>query len=148
MKSRLFAAAAVAAMIFAGCSSSTDESKTSSAAADGEKTETAYVATDGGEISASVTKKDGKVTAISIDESTEDGSTKKELGEEYGMRKNSGIGKEWNEEIEFLENYMVEHGIDSVKLNADGYAENEDVKSGCTINLSKIMEAVNEANAK
>lgn len=73
---------------------------------------------------------------------------KKEKGADYGMKSASGIGKEWNEQIEYLEQYMVDNGIDSVKLNSDGYAENEDVKSGCTINLSQIMEAVNEANSK
>lgn len=64
------------------------------------------------------------------------------------MKSASGIGKEWNEQIEFLENYIVEHGADSVKLDADGYAEDEDVRSGVTINLSKIMEAVDEAAAE
>ncbi len=147
MNKRIFAAMAVAGLLFAGCSSNSSSSTASSAAAD-ETSNTAYVATDGGEISATVTKKDGKVTAIQIDQTTEDGSSKKELGADYGMKSASGIGKEWNEQIEYLENYMIENGIDSVKLNADGYAENEDVKSGCTINLKEIMEAVDEANAK
>lgn len=73
---------------------------------------------------------------------------KKELGAEYGMKSASGIGKEWNEQVEFLEKYIVENGPEAVKLDADGYAEDEDVKSGCTINLSAIMEAVDEAAAK
>lgn len=148
MNKRIFAAMAVAGLLFAGCSSNSSSSTASSAAA-GETSNTAYVATDdGSEISATVTKKDGKVTAIQIDQTTEDGSSKKELGADYNMKSASVIGKEWNEQIEYLENYMVENGIDSVKLNSDGYAENEDVKSGCTINLKQIMEAVDEANAK
>ena len=146
MNKKLFAALTGASLLFAGCSST---SSTASSTADAGKTShTAYVDHDGNEISATVTKKDGKITAVSIDEATEDGKTKKELGEEYSMKSASGIGKEWNEQIEFLENYIVEHGADSVKLDADGYAEDEDVRSGVTINLSKIMEAVDEAAAE
>lgn len=143
MKKSLFAALAAASLLLAGCSS-TDSAATSSAASD-ETTNTAHVATDDGEITATVTKKDGKVTAVQIDETTEDGSSKKDLGSDYGLKDKSGIGKEWDEQIAFLENYLVENGIDSVKLNSEGYAEEEDVKSGVTINLSKIMEAVDEA---
>lgn len=151
MKKRLFAALAVAGMMLAGCSSTSapaSSAANSSAAAEGETTNTAHVATDGGEVTATVTKKDGKVTAVEIDETTEDGTSKKDLGSEYGMKAKSGIGKEWDEEIKFLEDYLVKNGIDSVKLNSDGYAEEEDVKSGCTINLKTIMEAVDEAAAK
>lgn len=144
MKSNVLAALAVASTLLVGCSSgTTDTSKD-----DGTVSNTAYVETDGGEIKATVTKKDGKVTAVEIDETTSDGDSKKDMGTDYGLKDKSGIGKEWNEQIEFLENYLVEHGIDSVKLNSDGYAEEEDVKTGCTINLKQIMEAVDAANAK
>ena len=147
MNKRIFAAMAVAGLLFAGCSSSSSDASSAASGA-GETSNTAYVESDGTEVSATVTKKDGKVTAIQIDQTTEDGSSKKEKVADYGMKSASGIGKEWNEQIEYLEQYMVDNGIDSVKLNSDGYAENEDVKSGCTINLSQIMEAVNEANSK
>ncbi len=62
------------------------------------------------------------------------------------MKQASAIGKEWYEQVKYLEQFIIDNGIDAVKLNADGYAENEDLKSGCTINLTDIMEAVNEAN--
>ncbi len=143
MKSHVLAALAVASTLLVGCSGGSDTSKT-----DDTVSNTAYVETDDGEISATVTKKDGKVTAVEIDETTSDGESKKDLGTDYGLKSKSGIGKEWNEQIQFLENYLVEHGIDSVKLNSDGYAEEEDVKTGCTINLKQIMEAVDAANAK
>lgn len=148
MKKQLFAAFGVAAMLLAGCSSNGTASSTASSAAGAETKGTASVATDKGEVNATVTKKDGKIVAVEIDEVTEDGSSKKELGSEYGMKSASGIGKEWDEQIKYLEDYIVKNGTEAVKLNEEGYAEGEDVKSGCTINLSKIMEAVNEAAAK
>lgn len=151
MKKSLFAALAAASLLLAGCSSSAPASSTASTGSDSaaETKNTAHVATDDGtEVSATVTKKDGKVTAVEIDETTEDGNSKKELGTDYGMKVKSGIGKEWDEQIKFLEDYLVKNGIDSVKLNSDGYAEDEDVKSGVTINLNNIMKAVDEAAAK
>lgn len=133
-----FALVGLAAMMLAACGGN---------AASG-TTETATVATDEGEVSATLTKDaEGKLTGVNIDE-IKDGDSKKDLGDDYGMKKASAIGKEWYEQIEFLENYILENGVDAVKLNTDGYAENEDVKSGCTINLKTIMEAVDEANAK
>lgn len=138
------AAAAMAAMMLAACSSSSDDAANSTA---GTQTE-ATVTTDGAETTAVLTKEDGKLTGVSIDVVTEEGDSKKHLGADYNMKSASKIGKEWNEQVEFLENYILEHGVDSVKLDADGYAESEDVKSGCTINLKDIMQAVDEANAK
>lgn len=102
---------------------------------------------DFGEITATITKQDGKVTAIDIDK-IQDGKSTKDLGSEYGMKKASKIGKEWDEQIISLEQYMLKNGIDSVKLDSEGYPENEDLKSECTISLSTIMDAVKEANAK
>jgi hypothetical protein len=137
---KIFAGLGVAAMLLAGCSSSSSTSTD-------ETTNYATVTTDSGEVTAGVTKTDGKVTGITIDE-TSDGESKKDLGDDYGMKAASGIGKEWDEQIEFLENYLLENGIDSVKLDSDGYAESEDVLAGCTINLTNIMKAVDEAAEK
>lgn len=145
---KTLAALCTATLLFAGCSSSSSDTADSSSTDTGAVTTSASVATDTGEVTATITKEDGKVTKIVIDEVTESGDTKKDLGDDYGMKSASGIGKEWNEQIEFLENYMVENGIDSVTLDSDGYATEEDVLAGCTINLSTIMEAVDEANSK
>lgn len=145
MKLRLLTALALGGTLLFGCSSgSSNDSKSS----DGTVSNTAYVEVDDGEISATVTKKDGKVTAVEIDETTSDGESKKAMGTDYGLKSKSAIGKEWDEQIQFLENYLVEHGVDSVKLNSDGYAEEEDVRAGCSINLKDIMKAVDDAAAK
>lgn len=142
MMKKAFAALGLAALVFAGCSNG-------STGTDGETTNSASVNSDQGEITATVTKKDGKITAVSIDQvDSKTGKGKKELGADYGMKAASPIEKEWNEQIEYLENYIVEHGADAVKLNEDGTAADEDVKSGATINLKDIMDAVNKAAAK
>ena len=67
--------------------------------------------------------KDGKVVKVQIDsaqtkeafdenlqvtsDTSAPGKTKKDSGDEYGMKKVSEIGKEWNEQIEELENWMI-----------------------------------------
>lgn len=135
------AAAAFAALLLGACSSSSNSTA-------GTTSEATVTGSDGSETTAEITKEDGKVTGISIDVVDKDGNSKKEAGSDYAMKKASTIGKEWDEQVSFLENYMLEHGIDSVKLDSDGYAESEDVKSGCTINLTDIMKAVDEADAK
>lgn len=94
--------------------------------------------------SAKVTMKGDEVTEISLDE-TSGGKSKKELGADYNMKSKSSIGKEWNEQIEFLENYIKKKGIDKVELKEDGTAKNDDVLSGCTISLTNLMEATKNA---
>lgn len=137
------AAAAMAAMMLAACSSSN-----SGTTAGGNTSEATVTSDDGAETTAVLTKEDGKLTGVTIDVVDAEGNSKKELGNDYNIKKASTIGKEWFEQVDFLENYILEHGVDSVKLDKDGYAESEDVKSGCTINLTDIMKAVDEANAK
>lgn len=136
MNKKLLAAAMATAMLFVGCSSSNGGSEAKG---------TENTVTDE-DITVTVTKDaDGKITDVNIDQFDEDGSSKKDKGEEYGMKKVSGIGKEWNEQIEFLEDYMVENGIDAVTMDESGYADSDDVKTGCTINIAKYVEVAKKA---
>ena len=81
---------ATALLLMAGC------------AGNGEtKSAEATKKTDSGEIKAVVEMKDNKVTSVSIDE-TADGASKKEKKDDYGMKGNSSIQKEWYQPIAFL----------------------------------------------
>lgn len=124
-------------LLLAGCSSSEPTIGTSETAKD----------ENGNYASAEVVKKDGKIESITLDEYSS-GSSKKELKENYNMKSNSSIQKEWFEQVEFLEKYMVENGIDAVELTADGYAASDDVLAGCTINIKSMVEAAKDAAAK
>lgn len=82
-------------------------------------------------IAAATFDKDGKVVAVSFDtaqtkvnfdkdmkvtsDKAAEYKTKKELGDEYGMKGISGIGKEWFEQIEALEDWMVGKTVDEIK---------------------------------
>lgn len=96
---------------------------------------------------AEVTLVDGKISEVSIDEyyAAKD-ATKKTLGAEYGMVAFSGIGKEWNEQITALENWMVGKTIDEVmalELTETGAAA--DLSSSCTIGVSNFLKVVKGA---
>ena len=73
--------------------------------------------------------------------------TKKELGADYHMKTASGIGKEWNEQVKFFENYVAKHGIEKLELKDNGKAANADVISGCTISVEGFVKAIADAKA-
>lgn len=130
------------ALLLAACGGSSDPETTG-------KGESAKDA-NGDYATAEITMKGDEVVSISLDE-TKEGKSKKELGDDYGMKAASKKAKkEWYEQVEFLENYIEENGLDKVVLDDAGYAANDDVLAGCTINVKNLIDAANNAkeNAK
>lgn len=82
--------------------------------------------------------------------------TKVELGKDYGMAKVSSIGKEWSEQIDELEKWMVGKTIDQVKaikvVEKDGkkLLDEADLKTKVTVGIEDYIKVVEEAvkNAK
>ncbi len=112
---------------------------------------------------------DGKILACNIDSVqskisfTADGKlktdktttfkTKQELGEEYGMKKASKIGKEWNEQADAFAKYVLGKTADEVKgiaIDDKGYTTEPDLTSSVTIHVTDFISAVEKAvaNAK
>lgn len=127
---------ALCALMLGGCGKKA-EIKEGSATYTNDKGEVTY---------AKVKLKDGRLSEVEIDE-TANGKdkTKKELGNAYEMKQASKIGKEWYQQIDFLENYIVKNGVDTIKLNKEGKAENSDVTTGCTIRIDGFLKAVRDA---
>lgn len=94
--------------------------------------------------SAKIKMKDDKIEEVELDESTKD-TTKKTLKEDYGMKLASSIGKEWYEQVRFLEDYIQKNGIENIVLNDEGKADNTDVLTGCTIRIDGFIKAIDEA---
>lgn len=124
------------ALLLAACGSSAEAEKTGHGETAKDK--------NGDYASADITVKGDEVVEITLDE-TKEGKSKKELKEEYNMKGASPIKKEWYEQVEFLENYIKENGLDAVKLDEAGYPTGDDVKAGCTINLTNLMNAAKSA---
>jgi GH24 family phage-related lysozyme (muramidase) len=83
--------------------------------------------------------------------------TKRQLGNDYGMKKASGIGKEWFEQVDAIEKWMTGKTADQIKAmkvkttQAEGnVADEPDLASGATIGISDFIEVAVAAigNAK
>ena len=113
---------------------------------------------------------DGKIVAVSFDvvqvkaafdktgaiagEVNAEPQTKNELGEAYGMKAISSIGKEYNEQTEALAAWCVGKTVEEVLTllaSDNGYIPDDvDVKASCTIGVSDLLKALEKAfaNAK
>lgn len=130
------------AVLLCGCSASKAEEKKGSGS---------YTNEGGEKTTAKITMKDDKIVDVDIDETVKGKEkTKKELKDEYNMKQASPIKKEWYEQAEYFEKYVEKNGIDKVKVGSEGKAENDDVKSGCTIAVDGFVKAIKAAqeNAK
>ena len=112
------------------------------------------------------TDADGKITSAIIDGSqaninfdatgkitsdlTAELKTKQELGEGYGMKKASAIGKEWNEQADAFAEFIKGKTADEVKgmkVSADGLTEEEELKSSVTVHVTDFIK-LTEASVK
>ena len=75
------------------------------------------------------------------------------LDDAYDMRKASPIKAEWDEQANFLADYVTGKTIDEVKgiaLDDGGKPTDADITTGCTMNIAEIVTAIENAvaNAK
>jgi hypothetical protein len=71
--------------------------------------------------------------------------TKNELGDDYGMRAKSSIGKEWNEQAAAFAEYCIgktAEEVSAIAVSEEGYASDADVLAGTTIHLGNLIEGV------
>ena len=79
--------------------------------------------------------------------------TKVELGDGYGMKGNSGIGKEWYEQAKALTEYVAGKTaaeITAIALDAEGRPTGDDLKSSVTVHINDqvALYAAAAASAK
>ena len=96
---------------------------------------------------------EGKVVTVS-----EEQKTKKELGDEYGMRDYSDIGKEVGEQMVALEDYLKGKTADEAINTPTKQRDEEhtrvpnvaDLESSCTIDIGSFLDCLKKAydNAK
>ena len=119
-------------------------------------------------VAAVVLDADGKIVSCAIDvaqnkmdvtdgEVPEDAASmtfksKKEKLEEYGMKPASAIGKEWYEQAEAFEAYVVGKTADEVAAipvettdNGHVVTTDETLKAGCTMSISALIDATVKA---
>lgn len=93
--------------------------------------------------------KDGKITS----DIKAEVQTKNELGENYGMKKASKIGKEWNEEAAAFGKYVIGKTVDEVKgiaVSDQGVPSGADLNTSVTIHIAPFQSIIASAsnNAK
>lgn len=108
--------------------------------------------------------KDGKILSVDIDTAqtkiafdaafavtsdlTAEVPSKTDLGDDYGMKKASGIEKEWFEQMAALEEWMIGKTIEEVKampMDEDGYPTDADMVASVTMNVAGYIDAVEQA---
>ncbi|EMS70694.1 hypothetical protein [Ruminiclostridium cellobioparum] len=75
--------------------------------------------------------------------------TKDELGEAYGMKKASKIGKEWSEQADAFSKYVVGKTVDEVKgiaVNEEGVATAAELTSSVTVHISDFTSVIEKAS--
>lgn len=75
-------------------------------------------------------------------------ATKTELGDAYGMKKASGISKEWFEQAQALTDYVIGKTLDEVKgiaVDESGKATSEDLTSSVTVGITDYLSAIEKA---
>lgn len=76
--------------------------------------------------------------------------TKNELGDAYGMRVASSVGKEWNEQLAALAQYAEGKTVEELKTMAvgeDGKAGDADLAASCTLYIGSFVSAIADAAA-
>lgn len=90
--------------------------------------------------------KDGLIKSVFLDTVyPKDGvnTTKKTLGNDYGMKVRSEAGKEWYEQVNLIEAKVVENqDISFIKLNDEGKT---DSIAGVTMKVEALYKALNNA---
>lgn len=109
-----------------------------------------------------VIDKDGKIVSCKLDTAqtkmgftaegkvvmSQDFQTKKELGEKYGMKAASGIGKEWYEQAKAMEEYAIGKTAEEIKgiaVDESTKPTDADLLAGVTIKIGSYKEAIAEA---
>lgn len=75
-------------------------------------------------------------------------SSKNELGDAYGMKKASSIGKEWNEQAAAFAQYAVGKTVEELKgiaVNADGQATDADLAASVTLEVADFVSGIEAA---
>jgi hypothetical protein len=141
-----------------GLSSTTNIAKSKNASADGEGLAQAYATI------AAVTTKGDTITSCVIDavqanvnfdaagaittDLTAPIDSKNVLGDAYGMRKASSIGKEWNEQAAGFAAYVTGKTVADVKgiaVDEKGVATDADLVASITLSLGEFQELVEKA---
>ncbi len=106
---------------------------------------------DGGSTVNATIEKDGEnLSNVMIEFVDQDGNAVTELDQLYGPDKDTqtSIDTEWLDQVDYLENYIKENGVDSVTVDENGKPTNDDLKDHVDLDVRPMLEAVKGAIGK
>ncbi|MBR5559709.1 MAG: hypothetical protein IKU72_05640 [Oscillospiraceae bacterium] len=77
--------------------------------------------------------------------------TKRQMGDNYGMKEASDIGKEWYQQVDALQEWMIGQSVQEVlgmktsTQNGYEYADESDLTSSVTISIGQFLDALKSA---
>lgn len=148
-------ASALSLFLLAGCSSTAQEDVNKVDNKVDEGADAAEVKLEGkaeyptGEqVDATVIKKGDQIAEVMINTIDQDGNAITQLEQMSDpSAQDTAIGTEWADQVDYLESYIKDNGVENIKLDDNGKATDEKLLEGCDVNIAPIMEAVNNALA-
>ncbi|WP_289197175.1 hypothetical protein [uncultured Dubosiella sp.] len=143
--------AALSLVLLAGCANETakepaaDDTGTKDIANETMKGTSQY--DSGGIVNATVEKEGENLSNVMIEFVDKDGNAITELDQLYGPDKDTqtSIDTEWLDQVDYLENYIKEHGVDSITVDENGKPTNDDLKDYVSLDVRPMLEAVKGA---
>lgn len=99
-------------------------------------------------IDASIAKINFSAAGVVTSDKTAEVKTKDELGDAYGMKKASAIGKEWNEQAAAFASYVTGKTLDQVKgiaLDDEGHATAAEITASTTVHVGDFINIIEKA---
>lgn len=154
MKKTLTAAAA-ALLLLAGCSSTAQEDvdKVDNTVDEGDASaETKLVGEasyDTGEkVNATILKEGDKIADVMIETVDQDGNAITQLEQMSDpTAQDTAIGTEYQEQVDYLENYIKENGVENITTDESGRVQDEEMLKNVDINVEPMLQAVKNALA-
>lgn len=143
--------AALSLVLLAGCANetakepATDDTGTKDIANETMKGTSQY--DNGGIVNATVEKEGENLSNVMIEFVDKDGNAITELDQLYGPDKDTqtSIDTEWLDQVDYLENYIKEHGVDSITVDENGKPTIDDLKDYVSLDVRPMLEAVKGA---
>ncbi|GJM57760.1 hypothetical protein [uncultured Dubosiella sp.] len=142
--------AALSLVLLAGCANDTakepeKDDTTTDKTAETLKGTSSY---DGGaNVNATIVKDGENLSDVMIEFVDQDGNAVTELDQLYGPDKDaqSSIDTEWLDQVDYLENYIKENGVDSITVDENGHPTNADLVDYVGIDVRPMLDAVKNA---
>lgn len=147
---------ALSLLLLAGCANSSTETPKDDSAKEDKTTETttekkelngtaAY--DNGGTVNATIVKDGDQLSDVMMEFVDQDGNAITELEQLYGPDKDTqmSIDTDWLDQVEYVENFIKENGVDAVTVDENGKPTNPELKDVVDLDIRPMLVATQDA---